>query len=371
MLFFFINIIIIIIIKIIRSRYRFGYRFDLLLINHTSDYDNEIKNVHILLSQCIFIDRINYVMCTIVFFSIFLLSIINMIAEDWLTLKLSAERDVIIKRAWTARLIKIYSYVTTALAFIFYIIVPYFNAPLRQITNLTDRNKPLPMQTYYVDDTDKSLQFELTFFAQAITVLEALLIYVGVNALLGLVILHMCGQLENFKHNIVNLTSGKDFNKALSSCVVTHLRLIRYANNVENTFTFILFVLVLKFGMVFCLCGFIFLTVITDENINNANFSQISYTVVVLICLLTQTFFYCFGGELITEHCDAVYYTICNLDWYTWKSREAKNLIPLMLLTKEPFRITAGKVLPLTMTTFCSLLKTSAGYVSILLAMRN
>ncbi|EFN70662.1 hypothetical protein EAG_03851, partial [Camponotus floridanus] len=51
---------------------------------------------------------------------------------------------------------------------------------------------------------------------------------------------------------------------------------------------------------------------------------------------------------------DAVYRTICDLEWYTLESRKARNLILLMLLAKEPFRITAGKILPLTMTTFCS-----------------
>ncbi|KAM0732896.1 hypothetical protein ACS0PU_001057 [Formica fusca] len=62
---------------------------------------------------------------------------------------------------------------------------------------------------------------------------------------------------------------------------------------------------------------------------------------------------------------------MCDLEWYTLESCKAKNIILLMLLAKELLRITAGKVLPLTMTTFCSLLITLASYVSFLLAMWN
>ncbi|XP_029168693.1 odorant receptor 22c-like [Nylanderia fulva] len=277
-------------------------------------------------------------------------SIINMIAEDWLALKPSAERDVMIKRARTARLIIIYGFVLTISAFFLLNILPYFNIPIRHITNLTDRNKPLPLQTYYFYDTDRSPQFELTFFIQAVTIIVSTIIYTSVNAFLGFVILHICGQLENFKHRIVNLNSCKDFNRALSNSVVTHLRLIRFANNTETTFTIILFVLVLQFCLLFCLYGFILLTV----KINTANFSQLGYTIIAVICLVLQTFIYCFGGDLISEQCNAVYHTICNLEWYTLEPRQARNLILLTLLAKEPFRITAGKIFPLTMTTFCS-----------------
>ncbi|XP_029168655.1 uncharacterized protein LOC114938755 [Nylanderia fulva] len=210
-------------------------------------------------------------------------SIIIMIEEDWLRLKLDTERDVMIKRAWIARLVTIFAAVVTIPAYTCLIIIPYFHSPLRQLTNLTDRNKPLPLQTYYVYDTDKSLQFEVTFFAQALAVLLAICIYIGVSGFLGFAILHMDGQLENFKHQLNSLTSCKDFNKALSSCIFTHLRLIRFANNVENTFTLILFVIV-----------------ITDENMNTAMLSQLSYALITVISQLMQMFIYCFGGDLIS-----------------------------------------------------------------------
>lgn len=155
-------------------------------------------------------------------------SIVNMIEEDWLAPKLNAERDIMTKRARTARLIIICEFVIIMSAAISVIVLPYFGLPLRHLTNLTDRNKPLPLHTYYFYDTDKSPQFELTCLSQVITIFLVVIIYVAVNALFESVIFHICGQLENFKGRLNNLVLCKDFNRTLSSSIVTHLRLIRW-----------------------------------------------------------------------------------------------------------------------------------------------
>jgi len=52
--------------------------------------------------------------------------------------------------------------------------------------------------------------------------------------------------------------------------------------------------------------------------------------------------------------CEAVYRTVYDLEWYNWESKQARNLILLMIRVQQPFRITAGKIVPLTMATFCS-----------------
>lgn len=157
-----------------------------------------------------------------------------MMAEDWMSLKLNTEKDVMIKRARSARLLIIFGYALMTFAFTMLFIFPCFNIQIRHITNLTDRKKPLPLQTYYFYDTDKSPQFELTFFIQAVTISLAGIIYTSVDAFLGLVIFHICGQLENFRHRLVNLILCKNFKQALNNSVIYHLRLIRCEFNCEN-----------------------------------------------------------------------------------------------------------------------------------------
>lgn len=52
--------------------------------------------------------------------------------------------------------------------------------------------------------------------------------------------------------------------------------------------------------------------------------------------------------------CEAVYHAVYDLEWYNWKTKQARNLILLMIRVQQPFCITAGKIVPLTMATFCS-----------------
>ncbi|XP_018376848.1 PREDICTED: odorant receptor 22c-like [Trachymyrmex cornetzi] len=84
-----------------------------------------------------------------------------------------------------------------------------------------------------------------------------------------------------------------------------------------------------------------------------------------------NTFLYCTAGELVMDQSNAVYRIICDLEWYKLESRKARSLILLIMRAKHPFRFTAGKIFPLTMVTFCSILKTSCGYISFLLAKRG
>ncbi|KAF3054313.1 Odorant receptor 067 [Nylanderia fulva] len=302
-----------------------------------------------------------------------ILSIINMIREDWMSLNLiDAERNVMIKRSRTARLFVIYLNVLFILTLIVVSMLPWFGLSFRHVTNLTDQNRPLLLQTYYLYDTDKSPQFELTYLSQFISLLLAMIIYMSIDTFFVFVIFHVCGQLENFRRRLINLIPGKDFDKVLNNNVITHLKLIRYVNNIKNIFTLMILGSIMYFAIVFCLAGFVLLVEInTNEKINAENFLQICYMMVEIITLLLQMFFYCYAGELIIEQCETIYRTVYDLEWYKWKSKQARNLIIIMIRVQEPFRITAGNIVPLTMTTFCSLLKTSAGYISFLLTMQN
>ncbi|XP_026826779.1 odorant receptor 13a isoform X2 [Ooceraea biroi] len=314
-----------------------------------------------------------------------LLSILNMMANDWIAIKIDTQRDVMLKWARTARFIVICGYTMIGCAAIIAILFPYFGVPFRRLSNLTDSDKPLPIQGYYFYDTDLSPQFELTFISQAIMIILAAVIYTSVDALLGLVILHTCGQLENFKYHLASMAASDNFDSALRNSVIIHIRLIRFSNKIEDMFALMLLGLVVYFAIVFCLYGFLLLSVMTDEQISDVPLSRICYMIVTITIFLAHTFLYCGAGELMTEHtkiiqigiyinnhsclelnykipvlyvctcqCDAIYEAICDLDWYKLNSRRERNLMLLMIRASEPFRITAGKVVPLTMTTFCS-----------------
>ncbi|GAB1864524.1 Odorant receptor [Camponotus japonicus] len=300
-----------------------------------------------------------------------LLSIVKMMKEDWMMLKLDAERDIMMKCMRTARLIVICAYFMLVCTLSMVIILPWFGLSFRHLTNLTDRNRPLLLQSYYFYDTDKSPQFELTYLTQIITLILSLIVYASIDTFLVLVIFHVCGQLENFKDRLVNLIAGKEFNKVLGDNIEIHLRLIRYVDKIDDMYNLMMLGWVIYFGIIICLSGFVFIVMVNNKEINVANLLQIYYIITAITIYFMQMFFYCYAGELMIDQCEAVYRAVYDLEWYNWNSKQARNLIPVMVRVQQSFRITAGKMIPLTMTTFCSLLKTSASYISFLLAIQN
>jgi len=156
---------------------------------------------------------------------------VNMMAEDWMYLSVDAERNVMIKQAQIARFITIGGYFITTTAFIMVIVFPSFGFHFRLITNLTDSGRILPLQTYYFYDTDKSPQYELTLITQFISMFLNATIYMSVDTFLMLTIFHICSQLKNFRYRLLNLVLYNDFKNALRTVVKTHLRLIRFLQN--------------------------------------------------------------------------------------------------------------------------------------------
>ncbi|KAL6266489.1 hypothetical protein P5V15_003338 [Pogonomyrmex californicus] len=298
-----------------------------------------------------------------------LASILYMITKDWLKLKSDEERKIMIRCARIPRMIIICGFVIMFASFILLFILPCFGITMRYITNVTDPGKPLPLQTYYFYDTDVSPYFELTFIAQGITLMVSAMGYTAIDSLFGLLIFHVCGQLENLKSRLTYPEKNSNFNYVLADVITNHIRLIRCVKIIEGTFTFMLLGLFLYFGTLFSLYGFLLVTIITDGR--HLSFVRLSFLVTVVVNIFAHMCLYCVVGECLIIQCEGIYQAACEYCWYELKPKQAKNLILLMIHSNKPLYITVGKIFPLTMNTFCNLLKTSGGYISVLLARRD
>lgn len=156
--------------------------------------------------------------------------LIDMITRDWMKTKLKKERDVMQKHAKISRVFAMCGGFMILLALLITVIFPCFGLTLRHVTNLTDPGKPLPIQSYYMYDVTKSPQFELTLLVQGIGLGLSGLSYTGVDTFLGLLILHICGQLENLHIRLTNLGKNPNFNVALKCNIQDHIRLIRFSS---------------------------------------------------------------------------------------------------------------------------------------------
>lgn len=146
---------------------------------------------------------------------------------DWIKTKTDEERDTMIKQASIARRIVVFGCIMMVLAIIIIIIPPCFGYSMRYLTNITDPGKPLLLQAYYLRDTTQSPYFEIAFVAQSAAVVMAAFSYTGIDNFLGLIVFHICAQMEILKERLLNLDEYKDFNLGLSMNIQDHIRLIR------------------------------------------------------------------------------------------------------------------------------------------------
>ncbi|XP_018349266.1 PREDICTED: odorant receptor 43a-like [Trachymyrmex septentrionalis] len=296
--------------------------------------------------------------------------LINMIVNDWIKVKMEEERIVMLKQAKIVRLLTICGILMILFTMLMTVLSFPFGRTLRHVTNLTDPiGKPLPIQTYYLHDVSSSPKYELTYLIQTIGLTTSGLSYTAVDNFLGLLILHICGQMENLHLRLLNLGKNSNFKALLKYNVKDHIRLIRSIESIDNTFNLMLLGLLFFFGILFCFDAFLIINVV--ERGGHLSIMQLIWYMSATICVLMHTCLYCAVGELLVSQSEKIYRATYEYVWYTLEPKAAKNLTLIMLRTKKPVNITAGKTFPMTMSTFCNLLKTSAGYVSVLLANAN
>lgn len=151
-----------------------------------------------------------------------------MIADDWLKSKSTQDKEVMIRWAQVTRIIITCTYCIMGMVYFPFIILPRFGIATGHLTNNTDRNNLLPVQGHYMYDISASPQYEITYISQIISLFLCLLAYTGIHNFLGLLILHICGQLKILKNRLTYLHEFSNFCTSLKCNVMDHRRLLRF-----------------------------------------------------------------------------------------------------------------------------------------------
>ncbi|XP_018370023.1 PREDICTED: odorant receptor 13a-like, partial [Trachymyrmex cornetzi] len=276
-----------------------------------------------------------------------------MIMKDWKKIKNDQERNLMIRRAQTARIIIICSFCIMALQWICVSILPFFGMAMRLTSNITDPGRiPMPIQSRYIYDITKSPQYELTFISQAVYTIIAIMVYSGVDNFLSLVVFHISGQLDILANCMQHLDKLKNYPKVLKRCIQKHIRLLRAIDIIEDTYNKILLSLFIYFAIIFAFYGFRIISLF-DEG-NGMSIIHLIYLIWGLINLFAHMCLYCVLGEILVIQCNKVYYAAYSSKWYTMDPKVAKDLLLLMKRDSKQICLTVGKMSPVTMATFCS-----------------
>ncbi|XP_076751992.1 uncharacterized protein LOC143424070 [Xylocopa sonorina] len=281
-----------------------------------------------------------------------LLPIVSMIAEDWAKLKTELEEAVMIRRARVARAINIFGYTLITIMMSLMTILPRFGVTLRYVTNGTDVRTIFPLPTYYIyDEVSETPYFEIIYVVQATGMLMMTFCYTGIDNFFGLLVLHICGQLENLQTRLTNINDSESFNRLFAATIEDHIRLISAVNVIENTFTILLLALLLYFGTFVCIYGLLLITILVESE--QISVLRVTFLIGTFVNTFVQTSLYCVAGQILVSQAEGVYNAAYECEWTNLKSKKAKRLILIMARAKRPLYITAGKLFPMTMLTFC------------------
>ncbi|XP_039312109.1 uncharacterized protein LOC120359270 isoform X2 [Solenopsis invicta] len=223
--------------------------------------------------------------------------LINMIIKDWLKVKIDQERNVMLKNARITRLLIKSGIFISVFAGLSRISSTFFRQYFEHMRNLTNPEGSFPIPTYYWFDVTSSPKYELIYLAQIIGMIAGGLTYVAVDNFLGLLILHVCGQMENLHLRLMNLRKDPKFRTVLKYNIKEHIRLIRSVEAIDSTFNLLLLAMIGFFSILFSLHGFLIINAVNRDS--NLSITQLAFYISAGVTVLMNTCLYCAAGELL------------------------------------------------------------------------
>ncbi|XP_076245987.1 uncharacterized protein LOC143186299 [Calliopsis andreniformis] len=221
--------------------------------------------------------------------------VLNMMAKDWAKSKTHQEKSIMRRQANICRVFGVYSYVIGIIQVTLVITLPQFGIALRYVPNVTEPISILPLPVYNVHYMYEKPYYEIFFVLQLFSVFLLTFTYIGIDHFLGILIFHVCGQLQNLQVRFANIKSSENFERVLRIIVEDHIRLISAVNAIEHSFTLLLFFMFFYFLMFACIYAVLLLSILTESGFT----FRLLFTLSILTHTFIQTFFYCIAGQIL------------------------------------------------------------------------
>ncbi|XP_020281197.1 odorant receptor 22c-like [Pseudomyrmex gracilis] len=297
--------------------------------------------------------------------------LVTSVMTDWITSS-NWERYTMMKIARCSRSLSYRCYFFGAGTVGFYFV---FNlTKFYQFFHQPQRHFVYPIPYPYAQ---KSPNYEITFFIQLCAGVYTVFIICTVDSFVSTLVLHMCSQLINLRTTLQNLIdeianksmSSSKFRKNLSAIITRHELIIRNAKALDNCFSAMLFVHMLSLTFQLCFQTFRVFTIITEHL--EVPFSKKCFLSCYVLLVVMLLWIYCYSAERLLEKSTGIAYGVYECKWYDLPSKNVKDLMFMIYRSADPLILTAGKFGTFSIEMFGITVKTSMGYLSVLLAMKD
>nr|WGO81756.1 olfactory receptor 78 [Microplitis mediator] len=285
---------------------------------------------------------------------------------------LEDHQDIEIMDDWLRRIKSITTaYTTTMFSILALFLVSPAIPKIMDLVNPLNESRPLLTlyETEYFVDQEKYYVLLLIHAYMTVPVSLGVLLYFDI--LLGTHVFHACAMFEILRTYLqsihVSVCNTEISDKAKSDkiihCVHMHRNALEYADELDASYNVAWFVL-----LTICLVGLTFTGTSTVLKLNET--SEAIKFIAFSTGHVFHLFFTSFQGQLLIEHSEAIFYSTYLSEWYNMPLLLKKRLIPIMMRSMTPCRLSAGKVYILSLDTFSSVIQKAMSFFTVLTSMR-
>ncbi|XP_011500498.1 PREDICTED: odorant receptor 4 [Ceratosolen solmsi marchali] len=299
------------------------------------------------------------------------------IIEDWKMVHVEQELIIMWTNARISRILCIGCIFMTQATLLCQCTVGIFNI-LSYISNMNPNDtmsKPLYMAGSFPYNVQVFPNYELSIFGQILSNIFASTSFSSVDSFFIVLMYHLIGQLSLLKlalfklpNKIENAEDKKMFFDKFSLLHRRHNQLCRFSMSIEESFNMMFLIQMVPCFFGLCVLPYKLIQIISADYISIV---ELIFVVYFFLLFLFTNFLYCYIAELLHGKSIEVSYAVYNCNWTILPPKEARLFIFILLRTQIPFEITIGKFTTFSLQFYCHILKTSAGYLSMLLAVRN
>ncbi|KAK0182189.1 hypothetical protein PV327_000351 [Microctonus hyperodae] len=281
------------------------------------------------------------------------------IEQDWRNIKFNEDLKIMHKFYERGRVLTLaYAIVTMFSILGLYLASPTVPKFLDVIYPLNQsRDRIYLYQTEYFVDPD---EYYIPILIHAyMTVPVSLCVLVFVDNMFAMYIHHACGLFAALRLHIesIHITIDTNINmeaeskryneihQKITMCVNMHKNVIEFFNELESSGS-MSYLIILMINLSMITVTAIVTVMKIDQPSESTRF--LAFTIGVIF----HIFFSCFMGQKLIDESSVIFHAVYGFEWYSIPTNLQSLVIPIMIRSKNPCRLTAGKIITLSMDTF-------------------
>nr|XP_003700922.1 PREDICTED: odorant receptor 13a-like [Megachile rotundata] len=293
---------------------------------------------------------------------------IKRVQTDWRTVTRLNDQKIMMRNAEIGRYVVVCCTAFMQGGVLCYCVITGFTTEVVQVGNETRTVRLLPCAAYKkLIPVDTSPTNEIILFVQFLAGFVVNSTTVGAFSLAIVFAAHAYGQLDvlsTWITEFVNQSREHDKNAFLNSigpAVEKHLNVLTFISHIEDMLTEMCFLELFQCTFGICLLGYYVLLYWALHDLQNMVTCSI-----ILFSMSCNIFVVCFIGEKLSEQCTKVGEAVYMTEWYHLPGKDILDLVLIISRSSVVTKITAGKIVHMSLYTFTTVMKTAFAYINVL-----